>query len=160
MKSVLAAAAAFLATTLLVPVLLPDKERTEPEAAPGVADPPAGGTAPATPQLSPTPGTPASPAGLTLRAETIATPPGVTLDPAQGLVDIELAEASSIKVDDSFVGRFDKRRLLLAPGTHRIQVESERGSATLELEVAAGRAVRVASGDAPASASPAASSNE
>jgi hypothetical protein len=162
-KSVLAAAAAFLATTLLVPVLLPDKERSEPEAAPNVADPPPAALpspAPGNPAASPTPGTSATPAGLTLRAEPIATPAGVTLDPAQGLVDIELAEASSIKVDDSFVGRFDKRRLLLAPGTHRIHVENERGSATLELEVAAGRAVRVAAGGAPASASPAASSNE
>ena len=111
-KSVLAAAAAFLATTWLVPVLLPDKEPTGPEEAPNVSEPPAAKPTPAPekPATSPTIGTPATPAAFRLRSEAIATPPGVTLDPAQGLVEIELAEASSIKVDDSFVGRFDKRR--------------------------------------------------
>ncbi|HEX6272498.1 MAG TPA: hypothetical protein VFZ53_05645, partial [Polyangiaceae bacterium] len=69
--------------------------------------------------------------------------------PKQGLVDVEPGETSSIKVDGEFVGRFEKRRLLLPPGPHRIEVENERGRASLELDVVAGRALRVVS-SAPA----------
>jgi hypothetical protein len=157
LKSILAAVAAFLGTTFLVPLLVPDREASPTHADGNVAAPPPA-AAPA-PVISAPGAAQATSSALTLRAEAIPPPAGVTLDPAQGLVDIELAEPSSIKVDDSFHGRFDKRRLLLAPGKHRIEIENDRGSATLELDVAAGRALRVASG-VPGSAGPASSSAE
>jgi hypothetical protein len=147
-KSVLAAAGAFLVTTWLVPKIFPDDHK-EPDAAATTNPPPPVVAAP--PPAEPADTKPA----FTLKAEAMATPAGVSLDPAQGLVDIELAQASSIKVDDAFVGRSDKRRLLLAPGTHSVEVENEQGRATLDLEVTAGRALRVTSGSPdPASGAP------
>jgi hypothetical protein len=87
-------------------------------------------------------------------------PAGVPLDPTQGLVEIELSESSTISVDGSPMGRFDKRRLLLAPGPHRIEVSGDRGIGVLEFDVAAGRAVRVVSDGAGAPAKSAAPSAE
>jgi DNA-binding response OmpR family regulator len=153
-KSVLAAGAAFLATSWLVPKLFPDPESTAQDPAPAaVAPPPAAASAPVT---SPSEAT----SGLALRAEAIETPAGVTLDSTQGLVDVEPGEVSAIEVDGAFVGRFEKRRLLLAPGAHRVAVENDRGKATLELDVVAGRALRVVSSGDPANASRAAPSAE
>jgi DNA-binding response OmpR family regulator len=150
-KSVLAGVVAFFATTWIVPLLLGDGEKSAPPAEPAAEAP----AAPAPPASAP-----AAPSGPTLRAEPIDTPAGVALDPAQGLVEVELPSESSIKVDGSFVGRYEKRRLLLAPGRHRIEVESEGWRAEFELEVAAGRAYRVAPRGSPAPASPAAPSAE
>jgi hypothetical protein len=135
-KSVLAGVIAFFATTWIVPKLLGESERDEAPPEQGAAEP---APAPAPPPA------PKAPAGFTLRAEAIDTPAGAALDPAQGLVEIELALEGSINVDGSFVGRYAKRRLLLAPGRHRIDVESDQGRAELELDVAAGRALRVVS---------------
>jgi DNA-binding response OmpR family regulator len=141
--SVLFAAGAFLATTWLLPKLVPDRksdsaETTEPlDEAPPPAAAPAAPPAPAAAEFS-------------LKVEEMT--PDTSLDPKQGLVDVEPGETSSIKVDGEFVGRFEKRRLLLPPGPHRVEVENERGAASLELDVVAGRALRVVpSAPAPAS---------
>jgi hypothetical protein len=81
-------------------------------------------------------------------------------DPAHGLVEIELAEAGSITVDGSPMGRFAKRRLILTPGPHRIEVESEHGKSALDLDVPRGLALRVVSGNAPSPKASAAPSPE
>jgi hypothetical protein len=139
--------------TYVVLPLFGGGERSEPAPDENAAEPirpsepaPAGSAAPETPS------------GLALRSEPMEPPAGVSLDPVQGLVEIELSEAGSIKVDDAPMGRFDRRRLLLAPGPHRIEVEGDRGSGVLDLDVVAGRAVRVSDGTgAPAkSAAPSA----
>jgi hypothetical protein len=145
-KSVLAGVVAFFATTWIVPLLLGESERSE--------SPPEESTSEAPKAPPPPPAkAPPAPAGFTLRAESIDTPAGTALDPAQGLVEVELALEASIKVDGSFVGRYAKRRLLLAPGRHRIEVEGDAGRAELDLDVAAGRALRVASQGTTAPAS-------
>lgn len=147
LKSVALAVGAFLLTLNLVPILLGDAEQSRSASGEKAAEPaPAPDPAPAEPAAAETP------AGLVLRAESMDPPAGVTLDPTQGLVEIELGEPSSIKVDGSPMGRFDRRRLLLAPGPHRIEIEGDRGSGVLELDVAAGRAVRVVSDGAAAPA--------
>jgi hypothetical protein len=152
-KSVALAVGAFLLTLNLVPILLGDAEESQPAPAEKAAEPaPAPAPAPAEPAPAETS------KGLVLRVESMDAPSGVTLEPTQGLVEIELAEPSSIKVDGSPMGRFDRRRLLLAPGPHRIEIEGDRGSGVLELDVAAGRAVRVVSDGAGAPASSAAPS--
>jgi DNA-binding response OmpR family regulator len=153
LQSVVWCVVAFLAMTYVVLPLFGGGERSEPAPEEKAAEPirpsepaPAGSAAPETPS------------GLALRSEPMEPPAGVSLDPVQGLVEIELSEAGSIKVDDAPMGRFDRRRLLLAPGPHRIEVEGDRGSGVLDLDVVAGRAVRVSDGTgAPAkSAAPSA----
>jgi hypothetical protein len=100
------------------------------------------------------------PSGPTLRAEPIETPAGAALDPTQALVEIELPEPGLIQLDGAPMGRFSQRRLLLAPGRHHLEIASDRGNAVLELELGAGRSIRVVPGDGPAPASSARPSSE
>jgi DNA-binding response OmpR family regulator len=151
-KTLLSGVLAFFAVTWLLPLLLGESDKSEPPAEPVAEAPPAPAPAPAP--------APPAPTGPRLRAEPIDTPPGVTLDPAQCLVEVELPVESSIKVDGSFVGRYAKRRLLLAPGRHRIEVENDAGRSELTLEVDAGLALRVVADGAPAPASSATPSAE
>jgi DNA-binding response OmpR family regulator len=141
LKSVLAGVAAFLLTTAatrFLPFLSGESEPTAPPVAPTVEPPP--------PAPVPAPLATQASTGLTLRAET-SDAPG---DPTQGLVDIELAEEASINVNGAFLGRYAKRRVLLPPGKHKIEVQGEKGNATLDVDLVAGRSMRVVSDAAPA----------
>jgi hypothetical protein len=140
-KTIAAGVVAFFATTYLAPLLFGDPEQSAPASAPKAEAslPP--------PPVPPPPAAPEAPSGFTLSAE----PSDVPGDPTQGLLDIELSEEASIKVDGSFVGRYAKRRVLLTPGRHKVEVDGEQGSGVVEIALAAGRSMRLVSkGAAPA----------
>ena len=135
-KSIVAGVVAFFATTWIVPLLFGDPEQSTPVSTPKAEEAP-----PPPEPAPPAPVAPETSSGFTLSAE----PSDVPGDPTQGLLDIELGEEASIKVDGSFVGRYAKRRVLLPPGRHKVEVEGEQGNGVVEVELAAGRSMRLVS---------------
>jgi DNA-binding response OmpR family regulator len=131
-KSLVTCVVAFFATTWVAPLLFGDPEQAPVSSNTEEAPPP---------PPPPVPVAPEPPSGFTLSVE----PSNVPGDPTQGLLDIELSEEASIKVDGSFVGRYAKRRVLLPPGRHKVEVDGEQGSGVVEVELAAGRSMRLVS---------------
>jgi hypothetical protein len=95
------------------------------------------------PAAAPAPVAPV-PAAPALRAEPLALAPDMQLDPTHGLVEFDLGEPGSIVVDGSPMGRFATRRVMLTPGAHHVEVETDQGRSALDLDVPRGLALRVA----------------
>jgi hypothetical protein len=143
-RSAVAGAVAFGATTwFLLPLLGSDKDDS---AQPVEQVPEASSAAPA-----------AGASDTELRAEELDAPAGVQLAPGQGIIEVEVAGADPIYVDDAFVGLGPLRRVSAPAGTHQVEVRSPTAPRHVAVTLTAGKRARVTApqaAPAPATSAP------
>lgn len=139
---------------VVVPALAPT-EAPEPTASPSAMVAAALGSAAAPPGLASAPGrTPASassPAtgGLRLTSEDLPLPPDIAIAAGSGLIEIHADANAALYVDGVLVGRGPRRPVPVPAGKHEVRVARDEGSASISVNVAAGRRARVSVTPAP-----------
>lgn len=87
---------------------------------------------------------------FTLKSEDLEIEPGVDVGAGNGLVEIVGADRDALYVDGTLVGRGPRRLVPSPPGPHEVRISRGTDDAVLQVEVAAGRRVRVsAPGSSP-----------
>lgn len=133
---------------VVVPALAPTEEAREPTASPsamvaaalGSAAPPSGASASTrTPVSAPSPVA----GGMRLSSEDLPLPPDIAIAAGSGLIEIHADATAALYVDGVLVGRGPRRPVPVPAGKHEVKVARDEGSASISVDVAAGRRSRV-----------------
>jgi hypothetical protein len=88
-------------------------------------------------------GKPAAAPGFAMAGEDLPLPQGSTVDPQQGMLDIETSAGQAVIVDGKEIGQGPALRLTLAPGVHEVRLRGARVDQPRAVLIRASRRTRL-----------------